>query len=340
MRARFEVEDTGPGIGPEQQARLFEAFTQADGASARGGTGLGLAISKRLVEAMGGTIGLSSAPGQGSTFWFEVPLSVATGVESTAARGATGEISPRKILLAEDVELNRYLFQTVLTKQGHHVTTAEDGAQAVERARRERFDIILMDIQMPRVDGVEATRRIRSSEGLNRDTPIIALTANVLPAEQQKYLAAGMSACVSKPVDWDQLSRTIAQHSPAHEPSETAAPQDNAGRPILVDWAMVERLQATGMGDLPTCLQQSLDSARQALETMSSLPAGDPQIATQAHSIKGSCGMLGFVAIADVCDDIQRYAEDGTDIATRLLELKAAISSTQQELDRHSPSLT
>ena len=213
IRLRFEVRDTGIGIPQEKQAELFKPFVQADSSTTRryGGSGLGLAISKRLVEAMGGTLGVESLPGVGSRFWFEVGLEPGDAAAAERAELDPAIVSPQHILLVEDVELNRRLLQMMLSAHGHEVVFATNGAEAVELVARERFDMVLMDVQMPVMDGVEATRRIRQMAGSAREVPIIGLTANVLASEQERYLAAGMNACLTKPIDWTQLFAVLAR---------------------------------------------------------------------------------------------------------------------------------
>ena len=216
VRFRFEVRDTGIGISKENQAKLFQPFVQVDGSTTRqyGGSGLGLAISKRLVEAMGGTLGVDSLPGLGSRFWFEVVLEVGDAVVSAEpAELDAATVQPRRILFVEDVELNRQVVQHMLISHGHDIVFARDGAEAVDLVARERFDVVLMDVQMPVMDGVEATRRIRQMEGPAREVPIIGLTANVMASEQERYLAAGMDACLTKPIDWTELATAVAERT-------------------------------------------------------------------------------------------------------------------------------
>ena len=214
-RFRFEVSDTGIGISEADSAQLFGAFTQADRSTSRkyGGSGLGLAISKRLVEAMGGTIGVRRNIGRGSTFWFEVELP-----ESEAASGPANEApvalaSARRILVAEDIALNRDMIRAMLQRDGHKLTFATHGGEAVDLVRQSEFDLVIMDVQMPVMDGIEATRHIRRLQAPKGAIPIIALTANVMAAEQQECLGAGMDAVLMKPIDWDRLRSTIADCS-------------------------------------------------------------------------------------------------------------------------------
>ena len=210
---RVEVHDTGCGIPKQAQPKLFTAFTQADGATSRkyGGTGLGLTICRRLVELMSGTIGFSSEPGTGSTFWFEVPLKIAASAERSVAppspgaperdSAASAEGSGPRILVAEDNPINQEVIRGFLKFRGWNCDVAEDGAQAVELFNAENYDLILMDIQMPGMDGLEATQRIRSLGGRGVRIAIIALTANAMRGDERRCLAAGMNGYVSKPID-------------------------------------------------------------------------------------------------------------------------------------------
>lgn len=224
VRLRFEVEDTGIGMLPEQVAGLFQAYRQADGSIARrfGGTGLGLTISKQLVELMGGAIGVDSEAGKGSTFWVELPFGRMEDIplpETTPHPTDSPSLDGLRVLVADDAQLNRFVAEKALTKRGAKVTLAVDGQAALERLRGHPadFDLVLMDVQMPVMNGLEAARRIRRELQLTR-LPIIALTAGVMAEEQQAALDAGMTDFMAKPMDLNQLSDMIRRHCPSASP--------------------------------------------------------------------------------------------------------------------------
>ncbi len=220
---RVAVTDTGQGISPEIQAKLFLPFAQADGSMSRrfGGSGLGLSITRRLVELMGGRVGVESAPARGSTFWFEIPLRAHDPAISppepppvvtfhTPVPPSEGPLPFHRVLLAEDNLINQAIARTMLQRVGCEVEVVLNGREACEAVERTAFDIVLMDCQMPEMDGLEATQLIRTREAEGREAgrrrlPIVAVTANAMPEDRQRCLDAGVDDFVSKPYRADRL---------------------------------------------------------------------------------------------------------------------------------------
>ncbi len=222
---RIAVRDTGIGIAPERLARLFQPFTQVDGTISRryGGTGLGLTISRKLVERMGGTLGVESVEGQGACFTVELPLPEAASgavVALSSPAAPTRPSLPRSVLVAEDNAINALVVRTLLERDGHRVVHVTTGLAAVEAVARGYFDLVLMDIQMPELDGLEATLRIRDGErARGGHVPICALTANAMKGDVERCLAAGMDDYLTKPVELAVLRQKLAAHPPRPAPA-------------------------------------------------------------------------------------------------------------------------
>lgn len=223
---RFEVVDTGIGIAPEVQARLFQRFSQADSSISRsyGGAGLGLAISKALINRMGGEIGVASAPGAGSRFWIALSARVAAPEPAPAPAPAALEAErPPRVLLVDDHPMNRELGHALLTLAGCEVSTADDGAQAVDAARLGGFDLILMDVHMPGLDGLAAARAIRALPPPHGAVPIVALSADVLPDQIARCRAAGMDDHVAKPIRREELVAAVGRALAPATPGQRVA---------------------------------------------------------------------------------------------------------------------
>jgi CheY-like chemotaxis protein len=221
---RVSIADTGIGIPPQKQKYLFEPFRPADDAAASGtfgGHGLGLAISRKLVELMGGSIEFQSQLGAGTTFqftaWFRKAESLRAQEEKPQQRGASAHLS---ILVAEDNAVNRRLLTKILETAGHRVTCASTGKEAVQQFAAQGFDLILMDMEMPDMDGLEATQIIRATEPATAHVPIYAITAHTMPGDRERCFAAGMDGFLSKPVEVDavlKIASDLASPSPGEE---------------------------------------------------------------------------------------------------------------------------
>jgi two-component system sensor histidine kinase/response regulator len=313
----FEVSDTGIGMTEQSKSRLFQKFTQADSSISRrfGGTGLGLAISRELVELMGGTIGVDSQFGQGSRFYFTVPLAPATGTSGVDDTPPLALPGGRKlnVLVVDDNAINQRLATVLLQGEGHQVEIASNGREAVEAAMRGSFDVILMDVQMPVMDGVQATRRIRALPPPRCGVPIVALTADALSGADERYRAAGMDAYVSKPLDPSTLFQTLATLTngapAARSPAGGSAPMDDDTirnlRDILPGSQFTEFLA-----------ESAADIATRKSRLWASLDASDPATAAQeAHDIVSVAGNCGASAVSAIARDIEHACRTG-DVTT------------------------
>jgi signal transduction histidine kinase/DNA-binding NarL/FixJ family response regulator len=318
LRLRFSVTDTGVGIAPEVQGRLFQPFEQGDLRLARrkGGTGLGLAICKRLVDLMGGEIGVVSSFGQGSTFWFELPfgraIDPAGGVRSSPAARTHVRRSLR-ILVAEDTPANQIVARAMLEKLGHRVQVVSDGGEAVAAARNEAFDLILMDIQMPGMDGYEATRRIRSLGAPVAAIPIIALTAFAQPSDREKAIAVGMSDHISKPIRVDELDAAIDRNA---APGGGVVPM----AACAVDRAALDELHdAVGPEAFSRLIDAFVQDASLSLDELRAAGSEPALLRRTAHRLAGLFGQFGATDAADAAVAVERAGDEDVQAHTDVL---------------------
>jgi two-component system, sensor histidine kinase and response regulator len=325
VKLRFAVRDTGIGMTPDQQRRLFTSFAQADETITRryGGTGLGLAISKSIVELMHGEIAVESRPGTGSTFWFtgRFGRAAASAGAAAASIGAVPSFDgAARILLVEDNRLNQEVAAALLAEVGLVATVVDDGLAALEKLRLQPFDLVLMDVQMPVMDGLTATRRIRSDLGL-RDMPVIAMTASVLGSDRDACLKAGMNDVVTKPVDPDALWRALAAWLPQRScATAQAAPEAApvARLPHGVRGLDVDRgLRFTrGRPDLYLgILRGFLDDQRDLPQLLrGSLARGDDAEAERlAHTLRGLASGLGAGPLAAASEVLEQALRERAD---------------------------
>ena len=228
---RIEVSDTGPGIPYDLQPKLFSKFVQGDGSNTRrhGGTGLGLAISKGLAEAMGGAVGMLSHPGLGATFWAEIPVERAAAGDPASTSDAPvrpfAAVSPLRVLVADDNVINQTLAVRLLQKRGLLADVAANGAVAVAKCSEYKYDLILMDCQMPELDGYSATERIRRGASEAASTPIIAMTAHVSLEERERTAACGMNDFLAKPFRTEELDAILTRWLPLGSQNANPEPQ-------------------------------------------------------------------------------------------------------------------
>jgi signal transduction histidine kinase/DNA-binding NarL/FixJ family response regulator/HPt (histidine-containing phosphotransfer) domain-containing protein len=359
-RLRFVVADTGIGIAKNKLDRLFHRFSQVDGSTSReyGGTGLGLAICKRLVELMGGEIGVDSVAGEGSTFWFVVTLPAA---KRASVRIVVPPIGPRTlapltILLVEDVEVNREIARSILQSDGHSVDIATDGLEAVAAVESGQYDLVLMDIQMPHMDGVTASKRIRAFEGERGRVPILAMTANVLPQQVAAFRAAGMNEHVGKPFKREELFAAIERCLAAapHSPRPSLAPAEDALRPLERYFVEASADPSPAIpSDAPAAFHPETygsiakllgrekinrllgQLAGQLKDRFEVRPKGAPEcaaLAKEAHKLVSSAGMLGLVGLSERCARLEAALIAHEDERDCLEDVRAACQQALAEI--------
>ncbi|PRX11061.1 UNVERIFIED_ORG: PAS/PAC sensor hybrid histidine kinase [Martelella mediterranea] len=320
----FSVSDTGIGISEADVSRIFDDFVMLDPSYKRTapGSGLGLGISRRLVELMGGEIGVESAPGQGSRFYLRLPpLAVSeqrpVEVERTESAPVPLEQAGLSVLLVEDNETNRFVAREMLKKHGCRIVEAHDGIEGVDKAAAERFDVIFMDVSMPRLDGIGATRAIREGNGLSRNVPIFGLTAHALPDERLKLEDAGMEDCIVKPLRSAKVREVIGMLMRRREAADNASPDDDE---VSDDFNLIDHETLADLTEAlpPELFQRQLERFKTELAESESRFCGDPEqntdledLAACAHKMAGSAAVFGAIALRATLLDVESAAKHG-----------------------------
>jgi signal transduction histidine kinase/DNA-binding response OmpR family regulator len=339
---QFNVRDTGIGISSEYIEQLFQPFMQGDISTTRrfGGTGLGLAISKRLVEKMGGDLWVESQLGTGTTFSFKVQLDSSSAdsfqqeAEPSQAVDFPAEITKSlRVLLVEDNLINQKVAARMLEKLGYHTAIAGNGLEAIALQQQKSFDLILMDIQMPEMDGLAATRIIRQQQPTNAQPYIVAMTANAMQGVTEECLAAGMNDYISKPVRLAELSQVINIASSLAQSSKVleTAPDLTVFQPLSY-FTPVERKKL---------VEDYIVSSHEKMQELESAVVQNDlvQLAFTAHTHKSVCGSLGLAKLAQICDQIESQAATGNRqgmavlVSSAIAENLMAIASLQKQLD-------
>ena len=338
VELQFEVRDTGIGLSPEQVEGLFSAFSQLDMSTTRkfGGTGLGLVISRRLVELMGGHVWVESAVGVGSSFFFtasfdrgEVPESIET-AEHEAAPIDAKRLQGRRILVVEDNEFNQEVIQEVLEQWGVEVTISVNGLEALQQLTRETYDIVLMDVQMPVMDGCEATRNIRATPPLARQC-VIAMTANVRSEDRRLCSEAGMNDFEPKPIDPDHLYQTLVKWLP-----ETTQPMEMTDMEPI-DLAVLGKLLRGDPAKIKKFAEKFLQSSQTVLAEMQvAHKSGDLEMLSRLghkhKSAAASVGAHGMVALCLAVEKAQTSGSDDEQTALLLVEMQALVDRITLQL--------
>ena len=339
-RMVLAVKDTGIGISADALPSLFQDFVQVDGAISRqfGGTGLGLSISRRLAGLMGGEIGVSSVVGEGSTFHVTLPMTEAVLVEAGSAMVALpsqSPVTPRRILLVDDLSINLEIVGEMLKTAGHRVSFASNGPSAIAAYREERHDLILMDVQMPEMDGLETTRHIRDLDARGRCVPVIALTANVFSQQIASYRQAGMNDHLGKPFRRDDLLAVVdhwgdgrlAAIVPADDSRAEASADGEAGCAVVDIASQNELAELIGSDKLVDLLAKLREDLPRRLSS-----ADASALRADAHSITSMAGLLGFMELSEAARRLEQAVETGEDQVPPLMRLLAARTAALAEI--------
>ncbi len=347
----FEVSDTGIGITPEQMAMLYQPFQQTDGSVTRkyGGTGLGLSISKRLVELMGGEIGVESEPAHGSKFWFRVKLDEGCKVEASAVefgadrRDVQAAISNARILLAENNVFNQQVAREFLEVAGCIVQVANNGVEVLDWLQKEHFDCILMDVQMPLMDGLEATRRIRASQSF-APIPIIAVTANALEEERQRCMDAGMNDFITKPLMPETLYAVLARWLPRQafaysSPERRMSAAGATAQSAALDVSVLADLVGGSRERMRQMAQKFMDCTREDMgKVAEALEKHDFQhLREMAHHIKSPAAMVGARSFAELCRKLEANQGDHQQAHEVVDRMQALLAEIEAQIETQFP---
>ena len=331
---RLEVQDTGVGIRPEAQKRIFEPFGQADASTTRvyGGTGLGLAISRQLVELMGGGIGCQSVAGQGSVFWVEVPLEITQAPDLPAEhpRPWRSAAAGTRVLVAEDNRINQVIVTRLLEALGVRVDVVGDGEAAVRAALTGAYDVVLLDCQMPLCDGVTATKRIRATEPPGVRLPILAVTASALPGEHERCRQAGMDAVLLKPLQADELREAVLRLLPRakRQSAIVERPMKHQDMPVVEISVLAELKRAGGSEVVRTVIRLFEDASAEMRTELQAAATRPDELAMLAHRQRGTASSVGAKRLAAALAQLENLATRGTQG-----EIHACLARCDRELD-------